>query len=426
MALSHSPQVVTNGLVYYHDMGNTQKSWKGQPSANLLTYSDDFSNAIWTKNASTITSDLTIAPDGTTTADKLIENTSAAEHYVLYNNAPMVSGTRNTISIYAKSNERGHLTFYAANKDAGGIRVRFNLSDGTSTIIGNLANLTVNPSINVGNSWWRLSITIDGGTGATVPQVVFQTDTGSSFSYAGTANYGVYIWGAQLEAATFATPYIPTTTASTSRANTQSIIDMTGNTTVTANSLTYASDNTISFNGTSNYIEISNNNGFGEVSTTPTISLEIWTNVSRKSGGGVKYQQLAGFRNETNFDFYFLLLDASGASVNAEARVRTASGYFDIVVDYLSYFNNWTHIVFIANATRTDLYLNGISVGSNTSITGSFGSTSGNFRVGSSPVGGVALWPTQGNIGVVKVYNRALTEGEVQQNFNALKGRYGL
>ena len=36
MALAHSPQVVTNGLVYYHDMGNTQKSWKGAPTTNLV------------------------------------------------------------------------------------------------------------------------------------------------------------------------------------------------------------------------------------------------------------------------------------------------------------------------------------------------------------------------------------------------------
>jgi hypothetical protein len=32
----------------------------------------------------------------------------------------------------------------------------------------------------------------------------------------------------------------------------------------------------------------------------------------------------------------------------------------------------------------------------------------------------------KGNIGIVKIYNRALSQSEVQQNFNALRGRYNL
>ena len=162
---------------------------------------------------------------------------------------------------------------------------------------------------------------------------------------------------------------------------------------------------------------------FGEASSTPTISLEIWANVTRKSGGGTQYQQLAGFRNDTDFSFFFLLLDASGASVNTEARIQTTGGVFDINVAYLSYFDKWTHIVYTANVNRTDLYFNGALAGSNTSVSGSFGASSGNFRVGVSPAD---AWITKGNISSVKVYNRALTQAEIQQNFNATRGRFGI
>jgi hypothetical protein len=31
-----------------------------------------------------------------------------------------------------------------------------------------------------------------------------------------------------------------------------------------------------------------------------------------------------------------------------------------------------------------------------------------------------------GNVGNVQIYNRALSATEVQQNFNALRGRYGI
>jgi hypothetical protein len=193
----------------------------------------------------------------------------------------------------------------------------------------------------------------------------------------------------------------------------------------TANSPVYSSSfgGSVSFDGTNEYVEIVNNNGFGEVSTTPTITLELWANIVRKSGGGTQYQQLAGFRNDIDFSFFFLLLDASGASVNTEARIQTTSGVFDVVASYLPYFNVWTHIVFTANVNRIDLYFNGNLVGSNTNVTGSFGSTSGNFRVGLSPGG---AWSTLGNISSVKVYNRALTAAEIQQNFNATRGRFGI
>lgn len=36
MALSHSPSIVTNGLVFYYDMNNSQKSWRGPPTTNLV------------------------------------------------------------------------------------------------------------------------------------------------------------------------------------------------------------------------------------------------------------------------------------------------------------------------------------------------------------------------------------------------------
>ena len=198
-----------------------------------------------------------------------------------------------------------------------------------------------------------------------------------------------------------------------------------GNNGTLVNGVGFDSDNggSLSFDGVNDYVQVSNNNGFGEVSTTPTITLEGWANVARKPPTGFDVQQFFGFRNQSNFDFYFALIDTGGADVTTEARIRTASLLWDINVSYISYFNKWTYICFVANVTRTDLYFNGNLVGSNTSVTGSFGSTSGNFRIGLSPQN---IWPTLGNISSVKVYNRALSASEVQQNFNALRGRFSI
>jgi hypothetical protein len=185
----------------------------------------------------------------------------------------------------------------------------------------------------------------------------------------------------------------------------------------------------IVFDGTNDFVLRTTSNGFGTANLPPAASMEIWANVTRKGGGSFAYHNLAGFRNNSNFDFYFLLLDNSGATVLTEARIRTSTTVTGIYADFpVSYFGNWTHIVFTANVNRTDLYLNGVLVGSDTSLAGSFPATSGNFNVGKSPpvaAGGGQSWQTKGNISSVRFYNRALTVTEIRQNFNALKGRFG-
>jgi hypothetical protein len=187
--------------------------------------------------------------------------------------------------------------------------------------------------------------------------------------------------------------------------------------------VTYKNDNQGIYNFNSGSIIVTNDDGFGESNTTPTITMEMWVKLTRKSGGGQQFQQVAGFRNDSNFDFFFLLLDSSGATVNTEARLRTASGLWDISADFTSYFGNWTQVVFIGDVDQSRRYIKKKHVGSNSSITGSFGSTSGNFAIGLSPAGSHS---TLGDISSVKVYNRALSTSEIQQNYDAHKRRFGL
>jgi hypothetical protein len=70
---------------------------------------------------------------------------------------------------------------------------------------------------------------------------------------------------------------------------------------------------------------------------------------------------------------------------------------------------------------KIELYINGNLV-KTTPISGSIGSNSQNFQVGAK----LATEEFNGNISLAQVYNRALSAAEVLQNFNALKGRYGI
>jgi hypothetical protein len=66
---------------------------------------------------------------------------------------------------------------------------------------------------NFGNGWYRLSATRS--TNATCGYAMLN-DSGD-FVFTGTGTKGVYIWGAQVEQSSYATSYIPTTSASATR-----------------------------------------------------------------------------------------------------------------------------------------------------------------------------------------------------------------
>jgi hypothetical protein len=193
--------------------------------------------------------------------------------------------------------------------------------------------------------------------------------------------------------------------------------DLSGNQnsgTLTNGPVWVSSSGSFSFDGIDDYVEVSNNDGFGTAGIAPVATLSFTANLQRKAGGGTQFQQVAGFRNGGTYEFFFLLLDASGATVNTEARLGTSGGVYDINVNFTPYFDKWTRVDFVTNSNRTDLYFNSNLVGSNTSVSGIFQATSGPFRIGLSPS---AQFPTKGLIQDTRFYSRALSQTEIKQNY---------
>lgn len=86
-------------------------------------------------------------------------------------------------------------------------------------------------------------------------------------------------------------------------------------------------------------------------------------------------------------------------------------------------FNTWSYIVGVWEGTSLNFYIN--TTRYSTTRTGVITPTGTTFRAGS------AVWdasnrPYTGKIGLVQIYNRALSPSEITQNYNALKGRFGL
>lgn len=86
--------------------------------------------------------------------------------------------------------------------------------------------------------------------------------------------------------------------------------------------------------------------------------------------------------------------------------------------------DTWNNIVLTWNESNGFYYFN------NESGTLNIGSASlqtySNMYIGSNPSATPSNHMFSGNISIVKIYNRALSPQEIQQNYNALKGRFGL
>ena len=193
--------------------------------SNLLTFSEQFDNAAWTKGNTTVTANSTVSPDGTSTADTLTENTANSQHSIVVasGSRPTITAVNHTHSIYVKANGRTSFSLYN-NGGSGAAGAVFNLSTATVTQTGG-AQYVASTITNAGNGWYRVTLTFLALAGTSALTVYLGTVVAGEV-YTGDGVSGVFLYGAQTEAGAFATSYIPTTTTSLTR--NADVVSMTG------------------------------------------------------------------------------------------------------------------------------------------------------------------------------------------------------
>lgn len=187
---------------------------------NLLAQSQDLSTT-WLTTNTVVTSNSTLAPDNTSTADTLTDNATSAGH-IISQSPILTAGTVYTFSVFLKANTNNFAVVTLTNSTTvqNGISAVVDLSTGaiTQTATGTSATFTSSSITASVGGWYRVVITGSSVAGFTRAEVgLVPASTGNTFSTAQRVSYvgtgtSVYVWGAQLEQRSSVTAYTVTTT----------------------------------------------------------------------------------------------------------------------------------------------------------------------------------------------------------------------
>jgi hypothetical protein len=176
----------------------------------------------------------------------------------------------------------------------------------------------------------------------------------------------------------------------------------------------------LTFNGTNQRILFSQPPSTFLGSPFGQVSMECWLNASRfdnpNSDCGDRRSYVVTFYAGPG-SHYDITTNTSGIYTRAVGGTNgmvTATGLAT---------NTWYHVVSVISNPGLTLYVNAVNTG--TSGSAVISQNLPTFRIAQGDYNCSNTW-FQGEIGLVKIYNRALTAAEVSNNFNATRWRFGV
>lgn len=395
MSCAAGPDINENGLVLALDASN-KKSY----SQNEFLYPTDI--FAWCgstgHNNATISRGTTTSPVGTTPMQMVVTGTDphiGTYNTGIWNIAPSPGTQRWIVSVYAKAstNTTGEIVMFGAN------------SSGTSFVGGNWLAIA-GQLINITTEWQRFSAIIDFNN-ASIANIHVRFDGPDS------GGVGQTIWwdGLQVERVPSGTT---TPTPFTSSYYGGSVFrDLVGSNNGTlTNYPTYngANGGSLSFDGVDDYVSCGTFFNY----TNFTISLWAYPGSTQVQYADIFDNNHTGTQNfvcqqnvsNTN-QYNFGCLNATNASITS-AFTLTA--------------NTWHYLTFTWNNSVASAYINGVFHSSG-SAANPINYTNPNLSIARWGSGG-RNW--NGRVSNFTAHNRVLTLSEIQQNFNATRGRYGI
>lgn len=394
MALAHSPSVATTGLVLVYDMINTGRSWKGAPTTNLVPYpyadwngSNFVLNYNYDGSGGAAYTYVTNVPNPIG-SPAVMQYTTGTTGYKYWAIASTIATTgTHTFSYYARL--------------VGGPTASSNLNNAQlwrSNGVDQAVTGDWNPTYTT--NWVRYSTTGPCTAGTTLDY--FPIHSGSL-----TGGYTIQYCGFQLELGTYATPFVNGT-----RSTTQALLDPTGQNTITATSLTYPSDGSFSFNGSTNRITCPSTSAL-DFAGSQQYTVMAW--IYPLLGGGTWH----GIVSKGESQQYAFTVNSPGAYIHYETNQGGVAALNSSAGSITQ--NAWQYVGIRFDGTNKTIWKNGEIIATQAAAVSSASNTE-QLRIGE----GNANELFNGSITQVAIYNRALSNNEVLQNFNAIRGRYGI
>ena len=169
------------------------------------------------------------------------------------------------------------------------------------------------------------------------------------------------------------------------------------------------------FDGTSDYVNIEDSSLWD---ATGGISVSCWCYADSLGSYNTTVNQWDSSANSSSSwtvetvgsDWRFYIYDSGSTALSYASSTGTATT------------GAWKHIVGVFDGTTVKVYVDGV-VGGTTDTVTTANTASFPLRIGRFYDTATGSW--NGKIAIVHVYNRTLSAAEIQQNYNAQKGRFG-
>lgn len=392
MSYHNGPKIVTDGLVMYADAGNP-KSYFGEPTTNLIG-SQSLSYGVYAYATGPTSASAQFYNFSSITVNRFtisqVVNTARSAFF------PTVSvGQAYTFSCYIRYNGGNTASpsfVVSAAKPH---------PEGGNTIV---LSQSTQSQTSLGNNWYRLiyNFTISSNT-ASACILTIGVSTGSDTAY---LNQTFDVYQPQIEAKSYATPYV-VNTRGTTVATGGGLYDLSGNSnhcTVTSTGISTVSTygGGVACDGSSGYIELPTiNNGINR-------SVDIVYRQINLNGGWGPLWRVSDWKER--------IFTTSSTIINAAGTYYSIAGP---VGD-----TNMVQLCYTIDGLTLRSYRNGSLLSTDT-MNGYMNQGTYAYRFGYQ-CGGSTCTNVAVEIYSVKFYNKGLTSSEVLQNFNATKRRYGL